>query len=187
MKAGRVALSARRFFFVGTILWMSGTVALWADWRELLQHLVRTEVKVVEVHDGDSLTLEFSGRRRKVSLAGILVRPIREGLRAEKWMRESGETLDQVKFRASLSHRALESRLEDREGYTFCFAGEASPASGRMEGYLYKDDVLINALMLEQGYATPDSDEPSLIFKEYFEGLSREAKNAGRGLFSLEK
>lgn len=66
----------------------------------------------------------------------------------------------------------LERNVSDRDRY------------GRLLRYVYVDDVLINARLVEEGYARSVSFPPDIGKQDLFRSLEREAREAKRGLWA---
>lgn len=56
----------------------------------------------------------------------------------------------------------------------------------RLLRYVYLlDGTFVNAALVQQGYATAATFPPDVKFSDYFVGLEREARSAGRGLWGV--
>ena len=57
---------------------------------------------------------------------------------------------------------------------------------GRLLAYVYVDDVMVNAQLLQAGMAQPLTIPPNVKYAERFRALADEARQAGRGLWANE-
>ena len=58
---------------------------------------------------------------------------------------------------------------------------------GRLLRYVYVDHVMVNAVLVEEGYAQVSTYPPDVKHVDLFLKLQREAKEERRGLWSAEK
>jgi micrococcal nuclease len=63
---------------------------------------------------------------------------------------------------------------------------EARDRYGRLLAYVYRasDGLFVNAELVRRGYATPLSIAPNVRYAARFRELARDARGAGRGLWS---
>jgi micrococcal nuclease len=67
-----------------------------------------------------------------------------------------------------------------------CYAEAASDRYGRLLAYVYRepDGLFVNAELVRRGYAVPLTIPPNVRFAGRIAALAREARRAGRGLWS---
>lgn len=124
---------------------------------------------VTRVVDGDTIVV---GPEERVRLIGIdTPESVKPGTPVECFAREAGAFLEKL-----LEGRRvrLELDVEERDRY------------GRLLAYVYRrsDGLFVNAELVRRGYATVATFPPNVRHVEEFVRLQREARAAGRGLWS---
>ena len=127
--------------------------------------------KVVSVVDGDTIKVDVGGSVKTVRYIGI----------------NTPETVDPNRPvepygpEASVANKQLVRgkmvRLEKDVSETDKF--------GRLLRYVYVDDVMVNAWLVEHGYAQAVSYPPDVKYQDLFTRLQREARGAQRGFWGL--
>ena len=131
-------------------------------------------VRVVAVADGDTLTVDVSGKREKVRLIGVDTPELgtRSG-EVERFAREAKAFTESLVADATV-------RLEDDPDNT------DRDRYDRLLRYVFlPDGRLLNAAIIEGGYGHAYTRYPFGRLAE-FRGLEREAREAGRGLWNPE-
>jgi micrococcal nuclease len=128
--------------------------------------------RVVRVVDGDTILVSVDGARERVRLIGV-------------------DTPETVKPNAPVEcfgkRASAEShRLLDGRSVRLVADAEARDRYGRSLAYVYRagDGLFVNAELVRGGYATVLSIAPNVRFSDRFAALAREAREAGRGLWS---
>ena len=128
---------------------------------------------VRRVVDGDTLVVAFGGDDERVRLIGIDTpesvdprRPV-ECLGKEAAAHLRGLVPNGTEVR-------LERDVEPRDRYD------------RLLAYVHRvdDDLFVNLAMVEAGYAEPLTIPPNVAYRERFSTAARQAREAGRGLWS---
>ena len=121
--------------------------------------------KVVRVVDGDTLIIDYNGTEERVRLIGVdtpeSVHP------DEEKNTEFGTT-------ASNFSKELLTDKQERDQY------------GRILAYVYLDDVMVNKILLEEGYAKVATYPPNVKYVDDFTAIQEEARNNKKGLWGLE-
>jgi micrococcal nuclease len=128
--------------------------------------------QVLRVVDGDTLVVSLDGKKERVRYIGM-------------------DTPETVKPRAPVEcfgkkASAENQRLVAGRDVRLVADAEARDRYGRMLAYVYRasDDLFVNAELVRRGYATPLSIAPNVRYAGRFRDLAREARRAGRGLWS---
>lgn len=128
------------------------------------------EVEVARVVDGDTLRVLRGSGEERVRLIGVDTPEVSwYGGEAECFGEEAG--------------RFAQRRLSDRSvGLAF----DRDPRDGfdRLLAYVYVGAELFNLTLVEEGYATALPVSPNTSMAERFAEAEREAREAGRGLWS---
>jgi micrococcal nuclease len=132
---------------------------------------VRT-ARVVRVIDGDTLLVAVGGRQERVRYIGV---DTPETVKPQTPVQCFGK-------RASAENRRLVAGREVR----LVADAEARDRYGRLLAYVYRvdDGLFVNAELARGGYATVLSIAPNVRFAARFAALARQARDAGRGLWS---
>jgi micrococcal nuclease len=125
--------------------------------------------QVVRVVDGDTIVVSIAGREETVRYIGIdTPEPYRDGEPA-CFSREAS-----ARNRTLVAGKLvqLQSDQEDRDRYN------------RLLRYVYVDDVFVNRVLVEEGYATSLTIAPNTKYATEFRDLERTAQLARFGLWS---
>ena len=80
--------------------------------------------------------------------------------------------------------RAVNSRLVDGKWVTLILDAQRRDRHGQLLAYVYVGNRFVNAELVHQGYAEAATYPPNDRYQEYFLGLERGARAAGRGLWA---
>jgi micrococcal nuclease len=120
--------------------------------------------KVIQVIDGDTITVAGGYRVRYIGIDAPEVYPEKEAYGAEAW--QANRLLVEGK-----SVR-LERDVSEADRY------------GRLLRYVYVDDIMVNAELVRQGLAEVKAYPPDIKYQDRLEGLESVAKAVGRGIWT---
>jgi micrococcal nuclease len=120
--------------------------------------------KVIQVIDGDTITVEGGYRVRYIGIDTPEIHPVPEAYGTEAW---------QV-------NRQL---VEGKEVRLVRDVSETDKY-GRLLRYVYVDDVLVNAELVRLGLAEAKAYPPDIKYQDYLEEMEAEARKAGRGIWA---
>ena len=124
----------------------------------------RTEAQVVRVVDGDTIKVALAGQTFSVRYIGIdapeLGTPDGVTAREQNSILVSGRTVQ------------LERDVSETDRY------------GRLLRYVWVDDVMVNAVLVQQGYARAAAYPPDTRYETRFAAEQRDAESAQRGLWA---
>jgi len=126
---------------------------------------------VVRVVDGDTIEVELDGQRYKVRYIGV----------------DTPETRHPQQGLECFGREATEKNRELVEGKTVYLEKDVSETDryGRLLRYVYlADGTFVNAELVRLGYAQVATYPPDVRYADLFLRLQREARQAGRGLWS---
>jgi micrococcal nuclease len=125
---------------------------------------VRTEAKVINVIDGDTIEVEVGGEAFRVRYIGI----------------DAPEPEDAGGAEAKEANRLLV------DGQVVAMERDTSETDqyGRLLRYVYVGEVFVNARLVERGYARAISYPPDVRCDDSFSELQREAQAAGIGIWA---
>ena len=156
-------------------------------------NLGRAEMRVVEVIAADTLRVEWEGKEYTLILLGVDSPPARWGpnlLRRARYLKMDPEKLLEMGREAK---RFVEKLLKPHGRIYVEFDWIKKDPQGRLMGYVYVRDGMLNALLLEKGYARarlsfpfPMRPKKDWILSQ-FPFLERKAKRGKRGLWKYGK
>jgi micrococcal nuclease len=128
--------------------------------------------RVVKVVDGDTIHVQLGPVREKVRYIGVDTPETKDPRRPVQCF---GEQASQFNARLVGDERVrLHRDAEERDRY------------GRLLAYVHRvrDGLFVNAELARLGYAQPLTIAPNVRFADRFAALAREARAAGRGLWT---
>jgi micrococcal nuclease len=140
---------------------------------------------VKHVSDGDTVILRFpDGRRERTRLIGLDGPEDDAGEKLERDVVRTGrdrETLLTLGRRASVFTR----RLLPQETIVNVEPGrQPRDRHGRLLAYLWRENELVNLIILRDGYAQLLTVSPNVRYADVFRVCRREAREASRGLLA---
>ena len=137
-------------------------------------------ILVSRVVDGDTLVLE---NNEKLRLIGIDTPEMHESDKLYRDVRRSGEEASTIR---QLGRRSYEftKKLVEGKRVRLEFDVERLDRYKRILAYVYlSDGAFLNAMIVEQGYASPMVYAPNTKYADLFARLYREARENKRGLW----
>lgn len=149
--------------FIGIFL-----VSFYGRYQTEAQRPKAVSARVIEVHDGDTISILFDSKSEKVRLIGIDAPELNQrpwGLRAKNHLKEL--------IMSSQWIIILEFDIEKRDKY------------GRFLCYGWTSDgKMINVQMLKDGYAMLFTFPPNIRYVDEFRKAQKEARQKGLGIWS---
>ena len=121
-------------------------------------------VQVIEVIDGDTITIEGGYQVRYIGIDTPEIYPRLETYGIEAWL-ANRKLIEGKRVR-------LEKDVSETDKY------------GRLLRYVYVDDMLVNAELVRLGLAKAKAYPPDIKNQEYLELMEVEAKENGRGMWA---
>ena len=127
---------------------------------------------VVRIIDGDTIEVNISGVPYTVRYIGI----------------DTPETKHPTRGVEPYGPEASEKNRQLLEGKTVYLEKDVSETDryGRLLRYVYVDAVMVNAVLVEDGYAQVSTYPPDVKHVDLFLKLQREAREKSRGIWSAE-
>jgi len=120
--------------------------------------------RVVQVIDGDTITIEGGYRVRYIGIDTPEIHPEIEAFGLEAWQ------VNRKLVEGRVVH--LEKDISEVDKY------------GRLLRYVYVGDLFVNAELVRVGLARAGAYPPDTKHQDYLEKLEREARQAGRGMWA---
>jgi micrococcal nuclease len=132
-----------------------------------------SEIKVLEVIDGDTIRLSGGSLLRYIGLDTPEVRT-----------KQGGRFVyDPEPF--SLEATEYNRQLVEGKSVRIEFDIETQDKYGRLLGYCFVDDTFVNAKLIEEGFAVIYTFPPNVKYVDEFRKLQNEARNDQRGLWGI--
>jgi micrococcal nuclease len=128
-----------------------------------------TPAEVTRIVDGDTIEVEIDGQTFKLRYIGI----------------DTPETVDPRRPVQCFGREASERNRQLVEGRAVELERDVSDADqfGRLLRYVWVDGRMVNAALVEEGYATASTYPPDVKYAEVFASLQSQARVASRGLW----
>lgn len=127
-------------------------------------------VRVIKVHDGDTISVILNGRKEKVRLIGIDAPEIKQ----RPWGTRARKHLEKM-LMASNRTVILEFDVERRDKY------------GRLLCYIFTPDrKMLNIQMVKNGYAVLLTIPPNIRYVDELRSAQNEAKQYKRGIWGTK-
>ena len=128
------------------------------------------EAPVTNVVDGDTIDVLIEGRELRVRYIGI----------------DTPETVDPRRPVGCFGREASERNRQLVEGRSVGLEQDVSETDqfGRLLRYVWVDGQMVNAALIEEGYATAATFPPDVKYADLFASLQGQAREADRGLWS---
>ncbi len=129
-----------------------------------------TSAQVVRVVDGDTIEVAIGGENYRVRYIGI----------------NTPETVDPRRPVQCFGREASQRNRELVDGKMVELEKDVSETDdfGRLLRYVWVDGEMVNAALVRDGFAQAMSYPPDIKYQDLFLQLAREAREAGRGLWS---
>jgi micrococcal nuclease len=130
----------------------------------------RTLAQVVRVIDGDTIAVVMDGVEYRLRYIGI----------------NTPETVDPRRPVECYGREASQRNRELVEGQTVELEKDVSETDqyDRLLRYVWVNGDMVNAILVREGYALASTYPPDVKYQELFLELEREAREAGRGLWT---
>ena len=128
-----------------------------------------TQALVTRVVDGDTIVVSIEGEEFRVRYIGI----------------DTPETVDPRRPVACFGVEASARNSELVDGLTIGLERDVSETDsfGRLLRYVWVGDQMVNATLVEEGYATASTFPPDVKYSDTFAELQSEAQSEGSGLW----
>ncbi len=140
---------------------------------------------VIRVVDGDTFHCRLpDGRDEKVRLVGIDTPEIERNPKAIMDAERSGQDLETIVSLGKEAENFTKSYLKPGTTVNLELVTQPRGKYGRLLAYVYlSDGTMLNALLVQEGYAQVMTIPPNVKFQDLFLKLQREARERGKGLW----
>jgi micrococcal nuclease len=127
------------------------------------------QAQVTRVVDGDTIDVQIAGATYRVRYIGV----------------DTPETVDPRRPVGCYGREASERNRQLVEGKTVELEKDVSETDkyDRLLRYVWVEGEMVNATLVQEGYAVASTYPPDVKYQELFQSLQQEAREAGRGLW----
>lgn len=174
----------KRIFFVialfSIVFFFSSLVFLWshssADKKPI----------VLKIIDGDTLLLEYKGKKESVRLIGIDTPESRLNRKALKDAEKGHKDIENIIKAGREASRFVQSLVKSGDEVRLEFDAQTRDKYGRLLAYVYlSDGRMLNEEILKAGYAQLLTYPPNIKYVDRFLKAYREARENNRGLWRI--
>lgn len=141
--------------------------------------------KILRVVDGDTLRIDIPPLGdTAVRLIGIDTPECRRNKRADLQSQESSRDIEVILEMGKKASSYMKSLVRKGDAVLLTFDTTSKDRYGRLLAYVWKDNIMLNAVMVRDGYASPLTIPPNVAYADLFKNLYREAREEGLGLWS---
>lgn len=143
----------------------------------------RRTATVVEVTDGDTIVVRVDGGTERVRLIGIDTPELHDSEKLERDVARSGQSRAAIQAQGRAARDFLVGRVAGR---TVALEADVEPRDryGRTLAYVWLDDVLVNALILEHGWGRLLTVPPNVRRVTQLRTAEQTARAAQAGLWA---
>jgi micrococcal nuclease len=140
---------------------------------------------VVQIVDGDTLTIQHNGRAQKIRLIGIDAPESRINNKTKKDAARGNEDLDTITKMGKEATRFVKKIVKPGDPISIEFDKQTRDKYGRLLGYVYlSNGKMLNEEIVKAGYANLMTYPPNVKYQDRFLKAYREARENSRGLWA---
>ena len=182
-----VSIAATNLSFLRSRTSVSSSFSTWLS-KFFSSDSFYEEAKVLQIYDGDTILVEFKGRREKVRFIGIDAPESSESAKARRDAARLGVTLQELFVQGVESTKYLKTLMQRGDEINLEFDTQERDKYGRMLAYIHTlGKKSINEEMLRAGYASLMIITPDNRYQQKFLNQCETAKKQKRGLWKEER
>jgi len=145
----------------------------------------KLEFKVNRVIDGETFLCQFAdGKEEHIRLIGVDTPESKRNEKAERDASRTGRDIETIIAQGKKAASFTKSYLEPGTTVRLEFDVQPIDKYGGLLAYVYLlDGTMLNALLVQEGYAQVMTVPPNVKYKDLFLKLQREATEQGKGLW----
>jgi micrococcal nuclease len=145
------------------------------------------ESRIIRIVDGDTLSVEYNGRKENIRLIGIDTPESRVNKKAKKDAARSHEDIAAITKMGKEATRFVKTLVKPGDPVAIEFDRQPRDKYGRLLGYVYlSDGKMLNEEIVKAGYASLMTYPPNVKYQDRFLRAYREARENSRGLWSRQ-
>lgn len=139
---------------------------------------------VVQIVDGDTLTIQHNGRNEKIRLIGIDAPESSINNKTKKDAARGNGDIDTITKMGKEATRFVKKIMKPGDPVTIEFDKQTRDKYGRLLGYVYlSNGKMLNEEIVKAGYANLLTYPPNVRYQDRFLKAYREARENSRGLW----
>jgi micrococcal nuclease len=139
---------------------------------------------VVQIVDGDTLTIQHNGRSEKIRLIGIDAPESGVNNKTKKDAARGGGDIEAITKMGQEATRFVKKIVRPGDPVTIEFDKQTRDKYGRLLGYVYlANGKMLNEEIVKAGYANLLTYPPNVKYQDRFLKAYREARENNRGLW----
>ncbi len=140
---------------------------------------------VVQIVDGDTLTVQHNGRAEKIRLIGIDAPESGINNKTKKDAARGNEDIDTITKMGKKATRFVRKIVKPGDPVVIEFDKQTRDKYGRLLGYVYlSSGKMLNEEIVRAGYANLLTYSPNVKYQDRFLKAYREARENNRGLWT---
>ena len=145
----------------------------------------KLEFKVIRVIDGETFVCQFAdGKEEHIRLIGVDTPESKRNEKAERDASRTGQDIETIIAQGKKAASFTKSYLEPGTTVRLEFDVQPIDKYGGLLAYVYlPDGTMLNALLVQEGYAQVMTVPPNVKYKDLFLKLQKEAREQGKGLW----
>lgn len=165
-------------------IFLAGCSALPISAVKRIPSYKRLTCKAVYAVEGDLLLATCGNKLERIRLIGIDSPETVKSRKAKRRAKKGGRSLAAELARGSKAANYVRGLVHEGDKISLVFDRRQRDESKRLLAYVYlPDGGMLNARILETGYAVPAPRSPNTRYKKLFAELHRRAVKVGRGLW----
>ena len=140
---------------------------------------------IIQIVDGDTLTIQHNGRAEKVRLIGIDTPESNINNKTKKDAARGNGDIDTITKMGKDATRFVKKIVKPGDPVTIEFDKQTRDKYGRLLGYVYlSNGKMLNEEIVKAGYANLLTYPPNVKYQDRFLKAYREARENSRGLWA---
>lgn len=140
---------------------------------------------VVQIVDGDTLTIQHNGRNEKIRLIGIDAPESRINNKTKKDAARGNGDIETITKMGKEATHFVKKIVKPGDPVTIEFDKQTRDKYGRLLGYVYMaNGKMLNEEIVKAGYASLMTYPPNVKYQDRFLKAYREARENSRGLWN---
>lgn len=141
-------------------------------------------ITIIKVVDGDTITIDYKGKRENVRLIGIDTPESIAGKKARRDSKRSHKDMNEILSSGKAAAEFTKKLAVPGDNISIEFDAEKRDRYGRLLGYVFlADGRMLNEEIISNGYASVLTVPPNVKYQERFLEAYRRARRNGLGLW----
>ena len=149
-----------------------------------LSYAQYSSVKVLRIIDGDTLKIEYEGKKESIRLIGVDTPESKYNAKAGRDAKRSKEDVKTIIEMGKRATKYVKTLIKPGDTIKIEFDIQQRDRYGRLLGYVYlSNGKMLNEEIVKAGYASLMTIPPNVKYQDKFLEAYREARENNRGLW----